>query len=533
MTISLIPSAAFINLELASEFGLLPPAFLPVGNKRLYKLQYELISNVSSKIFLSLPEGFEVPSIDREEITNLGIELIEVPQGLSLGESLVYSLNTIGKLDRDLRILYGDTLVYDVDLERSDCFTTATKNNQYYRWGFCRKENQNYRFFEEYLSTTKTNDLILSGYFCFSQPYILIKAITQAKGNFIEGLNIYAKQHHLSPIGQGYWLDCGHVHTYYKTRNYISTQRSFNQLNIGQRKTIQKSSDSNSAKIFFEGNWYQNIPSELRIYTPTFVHHRSHNEYEIEYLYFPTLSDVFVFGNNSVYVWQKIFLAISDFLNVCAHYKKPEIENLDFNILYLPKTLERLQKFAEIRGVDLDKPWTINDVQTPSLLKIAETVASYISPINERDLCVMHGDLCFSNVLYNFRAETIKVIDPRGFIKPDRVSIYGDPRYDIAKLYHSVVGRYDFIIAGYYELSKTSEYDINFCLPNSPNIQVIEQEFTNMQFSDYRANSREIVAICVLLFLSMLPLHSDAPKRQDAFLANALRLFVKMEGEER
>jgi hypothetical protein len=35
----------------------------------------------------------------------------------------------------------------------------------------------------------------------------------------------------------------------------------------------------------------------------------------------------------------------------------------------------------------------------------------------------------------------------------------------------------------------------------------------------------EIIAIVVHLFLSMLPLHSDRPDRQRAFLANALRLF--------
>ena len=36
---------------------------------------------------------------------------------------------------------------------------------------------------------------------------------------------------------------------------------------------------------------------------------------------------------------------------------------------------------------------------------------------------------------------------------------------------------------------------------------------------------KEILAITVHLFLSMLPLHSDNSKRQDAFIANALRLF--------
>ena len=33
----------------------------------------------------------------------------------------------------------------------------------------------------------------------------------------------------------------------------------------------------------------------------------------------------------------------------------------------------------------------------------------------------------------------------------------------------------------------------------------------------------------MLLFLSMLPLHAEDPARQDAFLANAMRLFQRLE----
>lgn len=35
----LIMSAAYITLELESEFGTIPPSFLPLGNRRLF--QYE------------------------------------------------------------------------------------------------------------------------------------------------------------------------------------------------------------------------------------------------------------------------------------------------------------------------------------------------------------------------------------------------------------------------------------------------------------------------------------------------------------
>jgi hypothetical protein len=36
----------------------------------------------------------------------------------------------------------------------------------------------------------------------------------------------------------------------------------------------------------------------------------------------------------------------------------------------------------------------------------------------------------------------------------------------------------------------------------------------------------DVQPLVVLLFLSMLPLHSDNPARQAAFFANALRLYI-------
>ena len=535
MVISIIPSAAFINSELISEFGMLPPSFLPIGNLRLYKLQIEIVLKSSSKIFLSLPKDFEIPEMDKNYLNDLGIEVIFVPKRVSLGslgESIVYVLNMIGPINEPLRIIHGDSLIEELDLDDLDCFTTVAKTNQYYYWGLYDQGKQSNCFSEGFISSSKKKELILSGYFCFSQPYVLIQSIIMANGNFIHGLNVYNEKYKLHPIHQNKLLDCGHVQTYYKTKNYLSTQRSFNEIVIFEdKKTIIKTSNLNQNKILSEIMWYQNIPEEMKLYTPTFIKHKAFNEYEIEYLYLPNLSSIFVFGKNSVYIWQRIFQAISNFLNICNKYKKTEQEILDIDSLYVTKTLERLEEFSKITGVRLDKGFFLNNQPIPSLLKIIDIVGREITSVEDKELCIMHGDLCFSNIFYDFRAEIIKVIDPRGSINSDQISIYGDQRYDVAKLYHSVIGMYDFIIAGYFEFSKISDNSIVFNLPINEDIQAIQEEFLNIQFSSCQSRSREILAICILLFLSMLPLHSDNPRRQETFLANAMRLFLKMEEE--
>ena len=65
--------------------------------------------------------------------------------------------------------------------------------------------------------------------------------------------------------------------------------------------------------------------------------------------------------------------------------------------------------------------------------------------------CIVHGDLCLSNILYDLRSRICKLLDPRGSF--GAAGIYGDPRYDVAKLYHSIYGLYDFITNDLFHVS--------------------------------------------------------------------------------
>jgi Ser/Thr protein kinase RdoA (MazF antagonist) len=49
---------------------------------------------------------------------------------------------------------------------------------------------------------------------------------------------------------------------------------------------------------------------------------------------------------------------------------------------------------------------------------------------------IIHGDLFFGNMLYDVNSETLKILDPRGNFGID--GIYGDIRYDIAKIHRKM-----------------------------------------------------------------------------------------------
>ena len=206
--------------------------------------------------------------------------------------------------------------------------------------------------------------------------------------------------------------------------------------------------------------------------------------------------------------------------------KKIDLPN--FNDFYAKKTYSRLNEFKNISNFDLKRPISLNGEEYPSLLQIVEITSGLIKPFKIDEACVSHGDFCFSNILYDFRKQNIKVIDPRGLDFENNQLIYGDIRYDVAKLAHSVIGLYDHIIAGYYELVENEPYNYNFKIYTNPIIENIQGKFLETKFTGKSFEELDTFPILIHLFLSMLPLHADNENRQKALIMNALRLYKKL-----
>ena len=305
----------------------------------------------------------------------------------------------------------------------------------------------------------------------------------------------------------------------------MASARAFNSLSATDH-TILKSSRK-ADKISDEIAWFDHLPSPLRRFTPHLIDRyddQGAKSYEVEYLYLTTLSELLVFGMLPSFIWQRIFEACNQFLSTCARFPAPDGAADHAGSLYLPKTLARLEAFARQSGIDPDRPWRYDGRPLPGLNRLAELAAARIPPPAPEMLCVVHGDFCFSNIFYDFRANTVKVVDPRG-----EHGIFGDLRYDVAKLYHSVAGCYDVIVADRFVCRVEGDHALSLELPGTEAMGDVRRVFEATPLVGRTPAEMAAPAIVVLLFLSMLPLHDDRPERQRAFLANALRLFRDLE----
>ena len=517
----LITSAAYTNPSLTSELGMLPPCMLPVQNRRLYAHQLSLFEGCGERIYMSLPASYRMTPYDREQLASNNVTVIQVPDHLSLGQSVVYCLNTIGRFGEPLYLLHGDTLFGRLSLKPDTYVVAKAEDN--YRWA----------------SVDAVDQTVYAGFFAFSLPSLLINCITVKHNDFMAGVELYGTQCPMESVMSDSWMDFGLVNTYYRSISNLTTQRAFNSMSI-DRFSIRKSSrDVNKMKA--EANWIQSLPKDLRHYAPAIWDSGVVGDegfYEMEYYYLSSLANLFVFCQHPQFVWHDIFTACQAFISDAARYKPAGEETIreiarHNDELYLSKTLNRLSQYADSKGISLDTPWVINGKGTPSLREIVDETGAMIASNQTDFVSLMHGDFCFSNILYDFKSKSIKVIDPRGVDSEGNLSIYGDLRYDVAKLAHSVLGLYDFIIGGMYHYHENSSCDITLEFDITDAIRTTQEYFKTLQFADYSIDQLSVYPIMIHLFLSMLPLHSDNEERQKAMLANALRLYVELKSQKK
>jgi hypothetical protein len=516
-----------VNPEIAAEYGRLPPAFLPLGHERLFVSQQRLLSHFPGETVITLPEDFTFDRADDIDLDRLEVQVLRVPVDLTLAESILYALVML-RADGPLRLLHGDTYFASPLPSGLDVVSSAESLSAY-AWGYIHDDVMAAKPFLEGQqgASDKPPRRLLTGYFTFSDSGELARCLATSRGRFIEALNAY---HHARPVQAkpvDGWADFGHLQTFYGSRTLAATARSFNKVRFTTHAVTK--GGMNQDKLRAEATWYERIPPQLRLYTPAYLGQAEAScgvTYSMENEYSPTLHELYVFGRLPRQSWTAIIASCFEFLGACRQYL-PNVNVSDaIERLALIKTLKRLDAMAASGCIDLSREWKYGRETLPSLPHIAEETA-HIVATSESFLGVMHGDFCFTNIFFDFRRGLIKTIDPRGSIDDETPTIFGDIRYDLAKLSHSIEG-YDLILAGRFAIDESAHGPRIIFASDPAWLRSIAAEQAVDQMD---LGSEPILALTIHLFLSMLPLHADRPDRQRAFLLNALRLYSRLIGK--
>ncbi len=308
--------------------------------------------------------------------------------------------------------------------------------------------------------------------------------------------------------------------------------RFFNSVK-GDEFTVIKSS-TDKKKIKAEYQFYQLLPDYMKTW---FVMPYDYQEttkeasYKMERLHITDLAIRWVHGAITLDELKK--LLDKAFYFIQTREKKP-ISQEDYvkleHKLYLDKLEQRIKAFKRHEKYSFFEMFVGMGTKFSGIDDILENYKQMFYKItgslNMQYFSVIgHGDLCFSNMLFNKEADLLKLIDPKGAVEEDE--LWTNPYYDLAKLSHSICGRYDFFNNGLYHISLGS--DLKFKL----DIDFDNIEYTN-KFRDYVENngfSYEAVRLYeVSLFLSMLPLHMDNPQKVFGFILNAINIMGELEG---
>lgn len=107
---------------------------------------------------------------------------------------------------------------------------------------------------------------------------------------------------------------------------------------------------------------------------------------------------------------------------------------------YFNKTFARLSKIQDLVPYAREREIVVNGRRCRNVFYHKREVEQLLDSLQCDTFAFIHGDCTFSNMMLRENGDPV-LIDPRGYF--GYTELYGDVRYDWAKMYYSIVGNYD------------------------------------------------------------------------------------------
>ena len=473
----------------------------------------------------------------RKYINFLKIENVEIivenVDSKSLWETISFAKKYIWENETVIIQLWDTILNSQLDFSHDFISVSKKKLLNPEDWTFV---NEKFEFYDKMENFDEKNFYLVNGIYFLKNAQIFFELLEKKK-NFYDTLEKYFKNNSWILLNHNDWYyDLGHLDEYYKSKIDFLRVRSFNSLKYDDFRWIITKRSSNKEKLLWEINWYNNLPNDLKAFTPRLIDYKTWEdvEYSLEFYWYTSLADIFLYSQYSENHLKNILSKLIKYIEYLRNnYTDKNFSIKNFYDIYLNKTFDRvdwLLKNLTLKSIyDLDSlviNWK-NYKNIKNILTKEKLEKIVNNDIYKADDCtIIHWDLCFSNILFDVYNGIFKLIDPRGEF--GEMWIWWDIKYDIAKLRHSIHWKYENIISDLFNLNYSIEQrkiDFNyFNWISESTIWYFDNEISKLWY-----DANVIKYIEALLYLTMIPLHTDSLERQIIMYATSVILFNETE----
>jgi len=313
--------------------------------------------------------------------------------------------------------------------------------------------------------------------------------------------------------------------------DYLSGQfdaRHFNAIEHDEFTVRKRSTDREKLKREFD--FYRLTPPRMQMFLVQpfdFEDDGVTASYRMERVSVPDMALQWVHGAFQPAEFERFLAHIFHFIEVRPKMRAEQARAAAIRkALYLDKVLERVSTLKGLKAYPALEPLLARGVGGIDALVERYRRHYEKRPARGADLVIGHGDPCFSNILYSKTNQYLKLIDPRG--ASTEQDLYTDAYYDVAKLSHSIVGGYDFINQGKFDLSVDEALGFRLDLEGGPPPWARSMFESMLGRSGFEARLTRLFEAS--LFISMLPLHIDRPRKVLAFALNAALILDELDG---
>jgi len=536
----LILSGGEIPKEMQKFFGKISSGLIPINGKPvIFSTIDNLISHGYNKI--AITAGYKknnlIKILNYRYNDKLKIDFIEIDWKKFPGNSIIKALKNIK--EKKLLVILGDTVINNnyfrfIDKQK-DFVISSKKILDSSKWCIVETKNDKIKLIYDKKKELNIgiNFSALIGVYFFSSVKILRniskKYLYHKKIEISLLLEEYIKINKIAVKIEPNWYDVGHQNNYFSSKKELLQSRFFNYLELDKKNGIVTKKSQNIKKLKNEINWYKLIPNQIKIMTPKIISSKINKDPNLvmEHIDFSTLTEIWLYGNITNKNWQSILDDLKNIINIFQKHKKL-VDKKDYEQIYITKTQDRVQELISSNPI-FKKLFKYEHIKINGKIydnwnKLSGKIFPKINKLfSKNDNCVIHGDLCFSNILYDVPNNQYRIIDPRGNWGN---SVFGDIKYDLAKLRHSIVGGYDSINNGLFSVEqKDNSLKIKILKPNQ--YEKISRDFDLWISKSW--NLEQIKMIEGLLFISMIPLHNEDIKKQLAFYAVGVQKLNKID----